>query len=626
MRCAAAYVSVLLLGWTCLPGQTSQAQTLFTDVTLSTLGNVTHTGSDPSDLRIGTGAAWFDYDRDGDLDLYMTNRVGTNHLWRNDGGGVFVDVTAALGVGDASHDGSGVAVADYDNDGDLDLYLANSDDDVLLKNQLTETGTATFIDVTATAFPGITTPQRGSSASWGDYDKDGFLDLYIANHKAIDGTGTGSQDRLFHNNGDGTFTDVSYLLGLENLGGYGFIAGWTDYDDDGDLDIFLINDCPYGPVGTKLFRNDGGTDPLAWTFTEVSESVGVADCRNGMGIAVGDYDRDGWQDYFYTNDRSPLLLHNDGGTFTDVTTAAGLDDPVVPETGKYRVTWGTIFFDYDNDGFFDLVVAAGTLGKNTTDPQPNLLYHNDGNGISFTDVSASSGIDETGRGRTIVMGDYDNDGDPDLFLVDYGEQVHLFRNDVANTTGHHWLILDLQGAGPPLSNRDGLGAKIKLTTPDGAVQYWETRSGDSLGGGSDLAAYFGLNSNTLVSQVEITWPSGTVQTITGFAADQRTTIMETASAPANITVTSPNGRETWIKGTTHTVTWTDNISGNVNIRLLNGSTAAAIIANSTPSNGSFDWTIPTSLPDGRNYKVEIRSLDDSTIKDQSDRRFTIARR
>ena len=625
MRSAASYVSILLLGWTCLPGQTSQAQTLFTDVTLSTLGNVTHTGSANTDIRIGTGAAWFDYDRDGDLDLYMTNRVGGNHLWRNDGGGVFVDVAAAVGAADASHDGSGVAVADYDNDGDLDIYLANSDGDVLLKNQLTETGTATFIDVTATAFPGITTPQRGTSASWGDYDKDGYLDLYVTNHKPIDGTGAGSQDRLFHNNGNGTFTDVSYLLGLENLGGYGFIASWTDYDNDGDLDIFLINDCPFGPVGTKLFRNDGGTDPLAWTFTEVSATVGAADCRNGMGIAVGDYDRNGWRDYFYTNIGSPLLLHNNGGTFTDVTAAAGLDYGVVPETGKDRVTWGTIFFDYDLDGFPDLCIAAGTLkpdGTADTDPQPNLLYHNNGNG-TFTDVSASSGIDDTGRGRTIVMGDYDNDGDPDLFLVDYGGQVHLFRNDVANTTGHHWLIVDLRGAGPPLSNRDGIGAKIKLTTPDGVVQYWETRSGDSLGGGSDLAAYFGLNTNTLVSQVEVTWLSGTVQTLTNLAADQRITIVEQALAPPVITVTSPSGGEIWIKGTTQTIAWTDNISGNVKIRLLKGSALAAIIAASTPSNGSFDWTVPTSLATGNNYKVEIDSLDDRTIKDQSDRAFRI---
>src|SRR5262249_1085104 len=154
----------------------------------------------------------------------------------------------------------------------------------------------------------------------------------------------------------------------------------------------------------------------------------AADCRNGMGIAVGDYDRDGWQDYFYTNFLSPLLLHNDGGTFTDVTAAAGLDDDYVPETGKKRVTWGAIFFDYDLDGFLDLAVAAGSLNPDIDNPQPNFLYHNDGNGISFTDVSASSGIDDTGRGRTIVMGDYDGDGAPDLFLVNYKENVHLYHN------------------------------------------------------------------------------------------------------------------------------------------------------------------------------------------------------
>ncbi|HEY1582390.1 MAG TPA: FG-GAP-like repeat-containing protein, partial [Chthoniobacterales bacterium] len=607
MKAWPLWLTLFLAGLILMTGEARA--NLFTDVTAATLGNTAHTGASGGDVRIGTGAVWFDYDRDGDLDLYMTNRVGPNRLWRNDGHGVFVEVAAALGVADSAHDGSGVSAADYDNDGDLDLYLANSNGDVLFKNQLVETGSPMFIDVTASAFPGITTPQRGTSASWGDYDNDGYLDLYVTNHVELPGTTDGSQDRLFHNNGDGTFTDVSSLLlagdangdgADDNLGGDGFIASWTDYDGDGDLDIFLINDCPYGPVGTKLFRNDGGTNPLAWNFTEVSASVGAADCRNGMGIAVGDYDRDGWLDYFYTNITSPLLLHNGGGTFADMTAAAGLDDSIVPATGKKRITWGTIFFDYDLDGFVDLCVAAGSLtpvGVNN-DPQPNLLYHNDGNGVSFTDVSSGSGIDDTGRGRTIIMGDYDGDGDPDLFLVNYGDRGILFRNDYANTTGHHWLILDLQGAGPPLSNRDGIGAKIKVTTPDGAVQYWETRSGDSLGGGSDLGAYFGLNNNTLLSQLEVTWPDGTVQTISNLAVDQRLTIEEEATLPPEVTVISPNGKETWVKGTTHSITWTDNFSGNVKIRLLSGRTTVSVIAASTPSDGSFDWTVPASLADG----------------------------
>ncbi len=222
------------------------------------------------------------------------------------------------------------------------------------------------------------------------------------------------------------------------------------------------------------------------------------------------------------------------------------------------------------------------------------------------------------------MGDYDKDGDPDLFLVNYGEQAFLYRNDYANTTGRGWLILELEGAGPPLSNRDGVGAKIKLTTPDGGVQYWETRSGTSLGGGSDLAAYFGLKSNPFASQIVLTWPSGTVQTLTNVALNQRLKIVEPTSLPASITVTSPNGKETWLKGTTHTITWTDNISGNVRIRLMSGRAPVVTIAAKTPSDGSFDWAVPASLVESNEYKIEVTSRDDPTVKDQSDRNFTIS--
>ncbi|CAN5531571.1 hypothetical protein BH20VER3_BH20VER3_02940 [soil metagenome] len=172
-----------------------------------------------------------------------------------------------------------------------------------------------------------------------------------------------------------------------------------------------------------------------------------------------------------------------------------------------------------------------------------------------------------------------------------------------------------------------------MTTPDGVRQYWETRSGDSLGGGSDLAAYFGVNRNTLISEIEVTWPSGTLQTVRDVSVDQRMTLVEKGSSSPTptptplptpqITVTSPNGRETWSKGNTYTVTWTDDISGNVMIRLLSGRRVVATIAASTPSDGSFDWTVPTSLADGNKYRVEVSSLDDGNITDQSDRRFTI---
>ncbi len=648
MRHRVPHLSLILIGWLSVHSEAAPLQNIFTDVTSTTLGDVPHVVPTTNDIKIGTGAAWFDYDRDRDLDLYMTNRLGANRLWRNDGAGKFTEVTSSAGAADSAHDGSGVAVADYDNDGDLDLYLANSKEDVLLKNQLVETGTATFKDVTATAFPGPVLLQRGTTASWGDYDEDGYVDLYVANHRAISGTGAGQQDHLFHNNGNGTFTDVSSLLlggdadgdgADDHLGGYGFIGGWTDYDNDGDLDILLINDCPFGPENTKLFRNDGGNSPLTWNFTEVGASVGAADCINGMGLAFGDYNRDGWRDYFYTNAGIPILLRNDGGRFANATEAAGLADGKVPVTGGNRVTWGTIFFDYDLDGFLDLCVAAGAITASTsTFPNPNLLYHNDGNGVTFTDVSVGSGINDTGRGRTIVMGDYDQDGDPDLFLVNHGERAFLFRNDYANTTGRHWFILNLQGAGPPLSNRDGIGAKVEVTTPDGIVQHWETRSGDSLGGGSDLAAYFGLKGNSLISQLEVTWPSGITQTVTNIAVDQRMSLAErgsptptpsptptaTPKPTSPITVTSPNGKEVWAKGSTHTITWTGSLVGEVAIKLLNGRTTALVVAASTVSDGSFEWKVPNSLAEGDGYRVEVSSVNDSTIKDQSDRRFSIA--
>jgi hypothetical protein len=314
---------------------------------------------------------------------------------------------------------------------------------------------------------------------------------------------------------------VSYLLGEEHRNGFAFIGAWTDFDNDGDLDIFLVNDCPYGGFArpNKLFRNDGGTDPLQWSFTEVSAAVGAADCRHGMGIAAGDYDHNGWLDYFYTNWRRPMLLHNQAGQFEDVTDAAGVG---FAQQSDYtaEVSWGTNFFDYDLDGWLDLYVVAGFVGVIAAPlEQANYLFHGDGQ--YFTDISATSGVNSVGTSRTSIFGDYDGDGDPDMYLVNYGQETYLFRND--NDNGHHYLIVDLEGR---VSNRDGIGAKLTLTTPDGVVQYYETRSGSSLGGGDDLAAYFGLGPNSRVSELEIVWPAGTVQTLSDMTVDHRVTVIE----------------------------------------------------------------------------------------------------
>ncbi len=513
----------LSLGLLCL-STPARAQSLFTEIAVEAGVYFVHDGLLVDDWdTIGAGAAWLDFDRDGDLDLYVTRRQSANLLFQNDGTGHFTDVAALYGVEDAMHDGSGVAVADFNNDDWPDLYLANADEDVLFRND----GGTGFTDITATAFAGAVYSARGMSASWGDYDGDGFLDLYVANHMSLAGVDShlDHSDRLFHNNGDETFTEVSELLGMADLNGYAFITGWTDFDYDGDLDLFVINDCILGQdpdaLPNKLFRNDGGIDWQNWLFTEVGAEVGADQCENGMGLATGDYNHDGTLDYFFTNNYEPVLLKNLDGSFSDATAEAGVNQRNVPGTGEHRQTWGTNFADFNLDGWTDLFIAAGSLHPPVAlNPQPNLLYLNNGDG-TFNDISSGSGIDDDERGRTSIHADYDGDGDVDLFLVNYGGPSRLFRND--NSNSNHWLIVELEGR---VSNRDGVGAKVKVQTLDGLEQVNELHSGSSLGGGDDLALYFGLGQSAIVEDLSVEWPSGIVQSISYGGANQRLKIVE----------------------------------------------------------------------------------------------------
>ncbi len=497
----------------------------FTDVSAASGLNVVHEDSAGRGLPFGTATVWMDYDRDGDLDLFMSTRSGPNKFFVNQGNATFLEDAQTVKL-DFRGDSGGASAADFNNDGWIDLLVTNADSaDILYKN----INGMYFQNITSSAGFSQTETQKGSSASWGDYDNDGFLDLYIANHKSIYGANSNTDDFLYLNNGNETFTDVTYLLG-SFINGYGFIGGWTDYDNDGDLDIFLINDCTsIGGfalnVPTRVFRNDGGTDPLNWNFTEVSAAVGANHCRNGMGLATGDYNRDGWLDYFYTNIGPCILLKNQGGNFTDVTTAAGVGSQ---QSSIY--TWGASFFDYDLDGWLDLYVSAGQLNPPPA-IQKNMLYRNDGNGTTFTDISVASNMDDPRKSRSASTADYDGDGDLDIFSVNYGDTCVLYRNDLNN--GKHYLIVDLQGT---TSNRDGIGSRLKATTPDGLFQIFETRSGSNLGAGDDLAAHFGLDTNTVVTELEIKWPSGTVQRLFNVPVDQRLSVVEPATAPLPIEV------------------------------------------------------------------------------------------
>ncbi|MFT7605527.1 MAG: hypothetical protein ACI8VT_003122, partial [Saprospiraceae bacterium] len=582
----------------------------FTDVSLSAGVSVTHDGT--SDLFIGSGAAWFDYNNDGDLDLYVTMRTTANYLYRNDGGGTFTDVASSLAVQDAAGDGAGVVVADFNNDGYKDIYLANSSGDILFKNN---NGTS-FTDITVLAGLDVTGPSRGTSATWGDYDNDGFLDLYVSHHLPTDVSAPGAtqQDYLFHNDGNETFTDVSDLFVTNDLLGYGFIGSWTDIDLDGDLDIVLVNDCPFFPpgepgnyTGTKIFRNDSGTNGVNdWTFTEISATaLPPSTCDHGMGLAIGDYDHDGDFDFFYTDIGEVNLYRNDGGTFTNVTTPA--------EVGGQPVnyfSWGSSFFDYNLDGWQDIIIAFGSYSSNSvTEPRANQLFENDGDG-TFTDVASTMGMADIEKTRTCVFGDYDNDGDPDVYQVNYGEVCRLKRND--NNNGNNWLNVTLIGID---SNRDGIGSNIKLTDGDGVIQYFETRSGSNLGGGDAIDAYFGLGAAATITELEITWPSGIVQTLNNLTINQTEEVTEDVPLPIEMDVFNAQAHENEIFLDWRTLSEFENAYFNIQ-RSNNGrnfQNIGQVAGNgNTSSISSYQFIDKTPLPGDNYYRLEQTDYDGST--------------
>jgi hypothetical protein len=457
---------------------------LFSEVTQGAGITLTHTGFGVADLFMGTGAAWFDYNGDQLLDLYVTQRVGANSLFENQGNGTFLDVAAAAGVRDAGHDGAGVSVADYDNDGLPDIYLANTDGDVLFRNN----GDGTFSNVTTAAGLDPSSAARGTTAAWGDFNRDGWLDLYVVHHRNVDLLPGLERDRLYQSNGDGTFTDVTDYLDVLTQTNFGFAAAWTDIDDDADPDILIINDCPFGPRSTHLLRNDGPGGP-GWQFTDVTDAWGVDICDAGMGIAVGDYDRDGHLDYFNSDIGDPTLYHNLGDHFEVATHLAEIQIGYHPVTKREQWTWGANFFDCNLDGWLDLYVCAGA-NRWLADEQPNVLCFNNGDG-TFTARTDLGDAADTDRSRTSVVGDYDGDGDLDVYVVNYEQPARLYRND--NATGNHFLGVRLRGTA---SNRDGIGARMRLTMHGGLYQYHEVRSGSSLGGGDEIVARFGLGIHT----------------------------------------------------------------------------------------------------------------------------------
>ncbi|MFH1277114.1 MAG: FG-GAP-like repeat-containing protein [Candidatus Eisenbacteria bacterium] len=426
------------------------------------------------DTGFGQGAAWGDYDGDGDHDLYVSNSGGANVMLRNEGAGAFSDVTGGpLGDGAA---GAGVAWADMDDDGDLDLSLVNAGSaNKFFRND----GGGTMID--GTSGP-LGDSGFGFGTSWSDYDGDGDADLYVVN--------AGSSNKLFRNDGGGAFVDATTAVVGDAIG-FGFTAAWGDYDNDGDGDLYIGNG--FGP--NKLIRNDG-----AGVFTDITAGP-LADGNSTYGVAWGDYDNDGDLDLYLANELAAnRLLRNDGGTFVDATSAP---------LGDTGAGYGCSFVDFDNDGDLDVFVAQSGA---------NRLFENLGGG-SFADA-AETPVRDAASSAGAAWADYDGDGDLDLYLPNAGGANKLFRNDDPGT--NRWIQVDLVGSA---SNRSGIGARVRVVAGGGA-QIREVASGSGFLSQDALTAGFGLGASATIDSIIVRWPSGTVTDTANVAADQRITLFE----------------------------------------------------------------------------------------------------
>ena len=543
---------------------------LFTDVTAAAgLLRARNVSGSPENKQflleeMGCGAAFFDYDHDGWIDIFLVNGTSfdpqlrdtrpCSYLFHNNRDGTFTDVTKKAGLTHSGW-GQGCCVGDYDNDGFDDLFVSYFGQNVLYRNN----GDGTFTDVTQKA--GV----AGPGTAWGagccflDYDRDGHLDLFVASYVNFDPVKAprpgdsaycryndipvpcgplgyaGGTNVLYRNRGDGTFVDVSERAGIANprgpssmifvsanwrpVGSYGMGAAAADFNNDGWPDIYVA--CDTAP--SLLYQNnrDG-------TFREVAVPAGCAFDEHGialagMGVGVGDYDGDGLFDIARTNfsEQVTTLYRNYGDAFEDASTRAGLG------VNRKYVGFGVDFLDFDNDGWQDIFIANGhvysqlaTRKIHLTYRQPRLLYRNMRNG-RFEDVSAKSGaVGDENLGRGCAFGDFDNDGDVDIIINNLDGPPTLLRNDGGNR--HNWISIKCIGT---RSNRSAIGARVKVTS-GGRSQLDEVMSGSSYYSQNDLRLHFGLGSATVAELIEITWPSGAKDVVRDVAANQFLVVQE----------------------------------------------------------------------------------------------------
>lgn len=494
----------------------------FTDVT-SAAGITWRPISGGFHTHAASGAL-VDFDGDGLLDVLIGSELDRFALYANQGNGQFNDVTAGTGVlatftSTSVH--QGFTVADFDGDRDLDIFVANDGPNALLRND----GNFQFTDVTQSA--GLAGSSDWSvGASWGDYDADGDLDLYVGNYITRGRRFPNHQGRwniLYRNDGNGTFTDVTQSAGLRAsmlVPGATLVSTFTDFDDDGDLDILECNDFGSEVTPNELYRNDGASG-----FTPVGGAVGADVALYCMGIAVGDFDRDQDLDYYFTSIGRSAFLENLGGTFMDVVGPYGVElaqDDCIP--AKKRANWGSGFFDFDQDGWEDLFVTGGWLraapALSNAQQTTNKVFRNRGPGNVMDDVSQSAGLQSKRISRGVTFGDIDNDGDVDALVINMQGAPELLRNDSPNQGRH--LIVGLDGRS---SNRFGLHAKV-YAEGGNVTQMRELGVSPSYTCGAEPTAHFGMGSDTVLDRLRIEWPSGALQRILQVGTNQRLELTE----------------------------------------------------------------------------------------------------
>ena len=452
---------------------------------------------------VGGGISFCDFDNDGWDDVTLATEAGEPVRFFKNNSGSFAEVFPT--ITDFNYENKQVIWIDYDNDGDKDLYVASHN---AISRLYRNDGNLNFTDVSISS--GIfTTNQKSFGASWGDYDNDGFLDVFLTYR-----SGTES-NRLYHNNGDGTFSNVSNAAGISGTGQYTFCASFFDYNNDGWQDIYMANDRII--TSNILYHNNGDG-----TFTDVSVQSGTGVVMEAMSTTIGDYNNDGWLDIYITNTNyefpevpeaevgNVFLRNNSDGTFTNVAITNG--------TAFNSIGWGAVFLDADNDMDLDLYVS-GMLDGSTS--LPSAFYENSGNN-SFSIPDNVGFENDTEESYSNAIGDIDNDGYPDIIVCNEVSNMFLWKNNCSTENNHNWLKVNVEGT---VSNKDGIGALIEISI-NGNKQYRYTVAGEGYLSQNSTTEFFGLGSHTVIDYIKVKWLSGMEDIYFSVNANQTLNLME----------------------------------------------------------------------------------------------------